>query len=59
MSSNAVDGMLEVLSDEELGINHLILVDQNGKHFKIVNVNIKETLEHKSSKLLFLNIEKV
>ena len=59
MSSNIVDGMIEVLSDEALGINHIILVDRDGKHFKLVNVNIKETLDHKSSKLLFLNIQKL
>ena len=30
MSSNVVDGLLEVLSDETLGLNHIILVDENG-----------------------------
>jgi hypothetical protein len=59
MSSNVVDGLLEVLSDERLGLNHIIMVDENGTHFRIQNLNIKEILEHKESKMLFVNIQKI
>ena len=59
MSSNVVDGLLEVLSDETLGLNHIILVDENGTHHRIQNLNIKEILEHKDSKMLFVNIQKI
>ena len=59
MSSNVADGLLEVLSDEELGPNHIILVDEDGIHYRIQNLNIKETLEHKDSKMLFVNIHKI
>jgi len=59
MSSNVVDGLLEVLSDERLGLNHIIMVDENGSHYRIQNLNIKEILEHKESKMLFVNIQKI
>ena len=59
MSSNVVDGLLEVLSDETLGLNHIIMVDENGTHYRIQNLNIKEILEHKESKMLFVNIQKI
>ena len=59
MSSNVVDGLLEVLSDEDLGLDHIILVDGNGFHYRIQNLNIKEILEHKDSKMLFVNINKI
>ena len=59
MSSNVVDGLLEVLSDERLGLNHIIIVDENGTHYRIQNLNIKEILEHKESKMLFVNIQKI
>ena len=59
MSSNVVDGLLEVLSDERLGLNHIIMVDENGTHYRIQNLNIKEILEHKESKMLFVNIQKI
>ena len=59
MSSNVVDGLLEVLSDEELGLNHIIMVDENGSHYRIQNLNIKEILEHKERKMLFVNIQKI
>ena len=59
MSSNVVDGLLEVLSDETLGLNHIILVDENGAHHRIQNLNVKEILEHKDSKMLFVNIQKI
>ena len=59
MSSNVVDGLLEVLSDEGLGVNHIIMVDENGIHYRIQNLNIKEILEHKDSKMLFVNIQKI
>ena len=59
MSSNVVDGLTEVLSDETLGLNHIILVDENGSHYRIQNLNIKEILEHKESKMLFVNIQKI
>ena len=59
MSSNVVDGLLEVLSDENLGLDHIILMDDNGVHYRIQNLNIKEILEHKDSKMLFVNINKI
>ena len=59
MSSNVVDGLLEVLSDEALGLNHIILVDENGSHHRIQNLNVKEILGHKDSKMLFVNIQKI
>ena len=59
MSSNVVDGLLEVLSDERLGLNHIIMVDENGTHYRIQNLNVKEILEHKESKMLFVNIQKI
>ena len=59
MSSNVVDGLLEVLSDERLGLNHIIMIDENGTHYRIQNLNIKEILEHKESKMLFVNIQKI
>ena len=59
MSSNVVDGLLEVLSDEGLGLNHIILVDEKGTNYRIQNLNIKEILEHKESKMLFVNIQKI
>ena len=59
MSSNVVDGLLEVLSDEELGLNHIIMIDENGTRYRIQNLNIKEILEHKESKMLFVNIQKI
>ena len=59
MSSNVVDGLLEVLSDEGLGLNHIIMIDEDGAHYRIQNLNIKEILEHKESKLLFVNIQKI
>ena len=59
MSSNVVDGLLEVLSDETLGLNHIIMIDENGTHHRIQNLNIKEILEHKESKMLFVNIQKI
>ena len=42
MSSNVVDGLLEVLSDEGLGLDHIILIDENGTHYRIQNLNIKD-----------------
>ena len=59
MSSNVVDGLLEVLSDEELGLNHIIMIDESGTHYRIQNLNVKEILEHKESKMLFVNIQKI
>ena len=59
MSSNVVDGLLEVLSDEGLGLNHIIMIDENGIHYRIQNLNIKEILEHKENKMLFVNIQKI
>ena len=59
MSSNVVDGLLEVLSDESLGLDHIILVDENGVHYRIQNLNIKEILENKDTKMLFVNIKKI
>jgi len=59
MSSNVVDGLLEVLSDEGLGLSHIIMVDEDGTHYRIQNLNIKEILEHKESKMLFVNIQKI
>ena len=59
MSSNVVDGLLEVLSDEKLGLNHIIMIDENGTHYRIQNLNIKEILEHKESKMLFVNMQKI
>jgi hypothetical protein len=59
MSSNVVDGLLEVLSDEGLGLNHIIMIDENGIHYRIQNLNIKEILDHKESKMLFVNIQKI
>ena len=59
MSSNVVDGLLEVLSDEGLGLNHIIMIDENGIHYRIQNLNVKEILEHKESKMLFVNIQKI
>ena len=40
MSSNAVEGIIEVLSNDSLGLNHIFLVDQDGKQHQITNVNI-------------------
>ena len=57
MSSNVVDGLLEVLSDEGLGLNHIIMIDENGTHYRIQNLNIKEILRTKS-KMLFVNIRR-
>ena len=59
MASNVVDGLLEVLSDESLGLNKIILVDENGQNYRIDNLNIKEVLEHRENKLLFVNISKI
>ena len=59
MSTNVIDGLLEVLSDENLGIDHIILVDENKKHHKILNINIKKTLENKDAKMLFINIQEI
>ncbi len=59
MSSNAVEGLIEVLSDESLGLNHIFLVDVNGTQHQIVNVNILLTKEHPQSKCLYLNIEEI
>tara|TARA_Y100001954_G_C15365363_1_gene385969 strand:+ start:122 stop:301 length:180 start_codon:yes stop_codon:yes gene_type:complete len=59
MSSNVVDGLLEVLSEESLGLDHIILVDESGTHYRIQNLNIKEVLAHKDSKMLFVNIAKI
>ena len=59
MSSNVVDGLLEVLSDEGLGLNHIIMIDEKGTHYRIQNLNIKEILDHKESKMLFVNIQKI
>ncbi len=41
MSSNVVDGLLEVLSDEGLGLNHIIMIDENGTHYRIQNFIIR------------------
>jgi hypothetical protein len=54
-----VDGLMEVLSDESLGLNKIILVDENGQNYRIDNLNIKEVLEHRENKLLFVNISKI
>ena len=59
MASNVVDGLLEVLSDESLGLNKIILVDENGQNYRIDNLNIKEVSEHRENKLLFVNISKI
>ena len=59
MSSNVVVGLLEVLSEESLGLDHIILVDESGTHYRIQNLNIKEVLAHKDSKMLFVNIAKI
>ena len=59
MASNVVDGLLEVLSDESLGLNKIILMDENGQNYRIDNLNIKEVLEHRENKLLFVNISKI
>ena len=59
MASNVVDGLIEVLSDESLGLNKIILVDENGQNYRIDNLNIKEVLEHRENKLLFVNISKI
>lgn len=59
MASNVVDGLMEVLSDESLGLNKIILVDENGQNYRIDNLNIKEVLEHRENKLLFVNISKI
>ena len=59
MSSTVVDGLMEVLSDEGLGLNHIIMIDENGIHYRIQNLNVKEILEHKESKMLFVNIQKI
>ena len=59
MSTNVVEGLLEVLADDELGTNHIILVDENKKHYRITNINIKETLDNKDAKILFVNIQEI
>lgn len=59
MGSNVVDGLIEVLSDDTLGLNKIILVDENGQNYRIDNLNIKEVLEHRENKLLFVNISKI
>ena len=59
MGSNVVDGLMEVLSDESLGLNKIILVDENGQNYRIDNLNVKEVLEHRENKLLFVNISKI
>ena len=59
MSTNVIDGLLEVLSDENLGTKHIILVDEKRKHYKITNINIKDTLENKDAKMLFINIQEI
>ena len=59
MGSNVVDGLMEVLSDESLGLNKIILVDENGQNYRIDNLNVKEVLEHREYKLLFVNISKI
>ena len=59
MASNVVDGLMEVLSDESLGLNKIILVDENGQNYRIDNLNVKEVLEHRENKLLFVNISKI
>ena len=46
MSSNAVEGIIEVLSNDSLGLNHIFLVDQDGKQHQIcmgyVSANTKD-----------------
>tara|TARA_A100001011_G_C14187225_1_gene789608 strand:+ start:1005 stop:1196 length:192 start_codon:yes stop_codon:yes gene_type:complete len=59
MSSNAVEGLIEVLSDNSLGLNHIFLVDKNGEQHQITNINILLSKEHPRSKCLYLNIEKI
>tara|TARA_A100001015_G_scaffold321607_1_gene453359 strand:- start:1977 stop:2186 length:210 start_codon:yes stop_codon:yes gene_type:complete len=59
MGSNVVDGLMEVLSDESLGLNKIILVDENGQNYRIDNLNVKEVLAHRENKLLFVNISKI
>ncbi len=59
MSANAVEGIIEVLSNEKLGLNHIFLVDKNGVKHQITNVNILLTKEYPESNCLYLNIEKV
>ena len=59
MSSNAVEGIIEVLSNDSLGLNHIFLVDQDGKQHQITNVNILLTKQHPEARCLYLNIEKV
>ena len=59
MSSNAVEGIIEVLSNDSLGLNHIFLVDKDGKQHQITNVNILLTKQHPEARCLYLNIEKV
>ncbi len=59
MSLNAVEGLIEVLSNDSLGLNHIFLVDQNGLQHQITNINILLTKQHPQAKCLYLNIEKV
>lgn len=59
MSSNAVEGIVEVLSNDSLGLNHIFLVDKNGKQHQITNINILLTKQHPDARCLYLNIEEV
>jgi hypothetical protein len=59
MSSNAVEGLIEVLSDDSLGLNHIFLVDDKGIQHQITNINILLTKNHPQAKCLYLNIEKI
>tara|TARA_E500000331_G_scaffold94000_1_gene90150 strand:- start:70 stop:267 length:198 start_codon:yes stop_codon:yes gene_type:complete len=59
MSSNAVEGMIEVLSNESLGLKHIFLVNEDGTEHQITNINILLTKQYPQGKCLYLNIEKV
>ena len=48
MSSNAVEGL-----------NHIFLVDKDGKQHQITNINILLTKQHPQGRCLYLNIEEV
>ncbi|MFL2656589.1 MAG: hypothetical protein ACJ0F0_03045 [Burkholderiaceae bacterium] len=59
MSSNAVEGIIEVLSNDALGLNHIFLVDKDGKQHQITNINILLTKQHPQGRCLYLNIEEI
>jgi hypothetical protein len=59
MSANAIEGIIEVLSNDSLGLNHIFLVDPSGIQHQITNVNILLSKQYPQAKCLYLNIEKV